>query len=810
VDLFVSVHPHRTLTNLEPIPSTGSRLGHYVFLSELAKGPFGVLYELRAEIGAAELRALGRVVPLPAELPPEAASALSAAVKSSLTVCHDLAVPVADFLRGNDWAVLVHDHVDGHVLRSLHRRVQEAKSTVPAGVAVRIALDVLDGLEQSAHGCQVARVAYGAGGTGINSLYLCRDGHTRALDGQLIAALVRTEQTRNHVSVIGFPAPELVDPEKQLDERTDVFAVGALLWELLTCRELSLGSAVVQAKRPQPKAPNVSLSVPRGMPQIPHELAQAVNAALELEETLRPASLSEFRSAITQGVEVSTHAQVSEFFEALLKRDPAFGQGDATPNPMPRLRLSDELRRAGIVPDDFKRGAEHPLTAANDSRLARPATTKSQLPKPATRSITPHESTPIPPSVVKTESRTPRSGLPQAKPVSHLPKSGTPPAKPVSHLPPPDPPPAKSETHLPPPDPPPAKSETHLPPPDPPPAKSETHLPKPEPPPAKSETHLPTPAPPSVKADAHLATPEPPSTRAGSQMPKSAAPPVKAESQMPRPVPPSARAPAPPPAKSDLSSSSPNPPSVSAKPEVRLPAEAPGASVAPVVRLPAPVGVAAPPEVFLVPPPGAKTSADEPEDEFISVLPDEVSPLSVAAEPAEAANRALQRPVRVPEKAADASVSVDLDVPWKPATRRVFKFNLPTIVIGLALTIAIAVAVTVMVQGGASSRSAKARVATTRPESTAANAARAPLPAATPVAAETAVTAAPSAAAIPEIAPAEGTAAKAKSTAPADAEDMAAKAKSTTPKVSRPFVPIAPAAKSVPRRHGGGYVPSDL
>jgi hypothetical protein len=173
---------------------------------------------------------------------------------------------------------------------------------------------------------------------------------------------------RDHVNVVEFLAPELVDPEKQPDERADVFAAGAVLWELLTSRELTLESTVVQGHRSRPRLPSVSLSVPKGT-QIPPEVAQAINAALELDPTKRLATRSALRSALTQGVEVATYEKVIDFIDALLHRESTLFRLTLNPGP----RLSDKLRSERPKPPQLER----------DVRLAKRARSAQPPPKPS-------------------------------------------------------------------------------------------------------------------------------------------------------------------------------------------------------------------------------------------------------------------------------------------------------------------------------------------------------------------------------------------------------------------------------------------
>jgi hypothetical protein len=344
-------------------------VGRYQFLREIAKGPLGPLYELRAEAGSSGLDGLGRLVPLRSDLLPEIEQSIAAAAWDSMEIRHDSVLCVADVVFGEGWVVLIHDYVEGTLLRSLQRRATERQSVFPVAVALRIVLDVLDGLDQNCSVCQEAGITWNPGATTATSLYLCGDGRMRLLDGQLMAALIRDGQMQERLCSGAFLAPDLLDPAGQPDERTDVFAAGAVLWELLTGQELTLESDVVRRQRPRPSVPNVNLAAPAGT-QIPEGLARAVNAALELDPNRRIATRSALRSALAASVEAANHEKVIDFVDALLHRESTLFRLTLDSKP----KLSDKLRSERPKPPRLDRGA----TLAKRTPNAEPP----RIPKP--------------------------------------------------------------------------------------------------------------------------------------------------------------------------------------------------------------------------------------------------------------------------------------------------------------------------------------------------------------------------------------------------------------------------------------------
>lgn len=317
----------------------GTRLGRYLFLREIATGPLGPLYELRGEEEANGLNALGRVAHLSAELDADSEQAIVASAWEALELRHEHTLCVADVVFGKGWVTLVHDHAEGSLLRSLHQRAHERDSTFPVAVALRIVTDIIDGLLETRKLCESLGIAWTPGGTNPNSLYLCGDGRTRSLDGQLAVTLLRRDHAYAQTIEGLFSAPEVLSADKPLDERTDVFAAGAVLWELLTGLELSQAATKSPKSSSRNSAPKLNLAVPNSV-KFPIGLARAVDAALESDPAMRIPTLAELKAAISRETAVAAYTQVVDFTDALLHRESTLFRLALDPTP----KLSDELR----------------------------------------------------------------------------------------------------------------------------------------------------------------------------------------------------------------------------------------------------------------------------------------------------------------------------------------------------------------------------------------------------------------------------------------------------------------------------------
>jgi serine/threonine-protein kinase len=133
------------------------------------------------------------------------------------------------------------EYLHGEPLREVMRRIEEAANHIPFHIAARICADAAEGL----HGAHELR---GRNGQLLNlvhrdvtphNLFVTYDGYTKVVDFGIAKVVDRLASTRAGTlkGKLAYMSPEQVRGQ-EVDRKTDIFALGVVLWELTTNRRL--------------------------------------------------------------------------------------------------------------------------------------------------------------------------------------------------------------------------------------------------------------------------------------------------------------------------------------------------------------------------------------------------------------------------------------------------------------------------------------------------------------------------------------------------------------------------------------------
>lgn len=283
---------------------------------------------------------------------------------------HPNVVATLDIEQGSDGLFLVMEYVEGHSAHVLEKVMRHFGQRMPTPVLLRIVLDALAGLH-AAHGLR------GADGRPIGlvhrdvspqNILVGVDGVSRITDFGVARAEARISSTRGSQvkGKVPYMSPEQLRAE-ELDSRSDVYAMGVVLWELLAGRRLfkapSDGALVAMVLTGVTQPPSAVMA------DVPSELDAVCMQALSPAVDDRFSNAAEFadaleRAAELSGVSIATPRAVGRFVTQTLEQAgllplplPLAGAGEA-----PRL---DELPPLGAasLPDSSSRSPARDVAA---------------------------------------------------------------------------------------------------------------------------------------------------------------------------------------------------------------------------------------------------------------------------------------------------------------------------------------------------------------------------------------------------------------------------------------------------------------
>ncbi len=212
---------------------------------------------------------------------------LLAEARAQSSVRHPNVVPVTDFIDTGDLRALVMDYVPGPNLQSL----SEGPLDLP--LVDHLASGLFDGLEAAHQRSLLHRDLKPA-----NVMLEERDGrwHPRICDFGLVRYLEEASQTREGVvmGTPGYMAPEQCRARRDIDERADIFALGATLYDLLSGGPPFVGDSSFDILEATVSGRFIPLRERR--PDAPERMERAIHAALSVHRADRPSTVADLRA----------------------------------------------------------------------------------------------------------------------------------------------------------------------------------------------------------------------------------------------------------------------------------------------------------------------------------------------------------------------------------------------------------------------------------------------------------------------------------------------------------------------------------
>lgn len=397
-----------------------ARVGPYTPFARVGRGGMAELFLARAEteLGATRLVVIKLILPVFAG-DPRFAEMLVHEAKLAAGLSHQHIVQVLDLGRDHERLYIAMEYVEGFDLNALLRRCSDHKEGLPAGHALGIVADVLEGLDYAHRRTSDAGEPLGIVHRDVSpsNILISYDGEVKLCDFGIAHAndLVRDEANEALKGKAGYMSPEHARGEP-VDARSDVFAAGIILWELLAGRRLY---------RPRGEAPLLEQARRAVIPALPDkglphaaELQRIVRRALAADADERYPSAGAFHrdleAYMAQAGLLSSRLKLGEWIEATfgteLVEERRAGERLLPKSAPPPPRSSGPIRARAAVP------VEVPPAPRLPADLALPLVGEETVPllpgvspRETLASAPAMETAPVPPSTNAATGRSPRA-----------------------------------------------------------------------------------------------------------------------------------------------------------------------------------------------------------------------------------------------------------------------------------------------------------------------------------------------------------------------------------------------------------------
>lgn len=249
--------------------------------------------------------------------------------KLAARLSHPNVVQTFEAFRDDDRYLLAMEYLDGQPLSALIRRLAgDTTRVLPLALHIHILCQILSGLHY-AHELRDydgTRLRVVHRDISPQNVFLTYHGEVKVVDFGVAKAANAANSTAPGVFVgkFAYAAPEQI-LGRPVDARTDVFAVGVMLWQAIAQRRFSMASPTPEAFRG--RAEGVEPRIRAVVPDVDPALADICDRALEVDPDKRFPTAQAFRQALQAYLEacnVRVHdAELSNLMQSVFEEERA-------------------------------------------------------------------------------------------------------------------------------------------------------------------------------------------------------------------------------------------------------------------------------------------------------------------------------------------------------------------------------------------------------------------------------------------------------------------------------------------------------
>ena len=281
----------------------GQRLGGFEIVQHVKSGGMASLYLARRQGAAGFSRPVAiKIVHQELAKDPKFIRMFLDEARLAVLIQHPNVVQVEELLEVGGTYMMVMEYVHGTSLFDVLRRLARQGRRLSPEIAVWIASRVADGLhaahELRAPDGRLLEVVHRD--ISPQNILLSYSGHVKVIDFGIAKSQQRTDLTRTGVirGKLGYMSPEQANAQP-VDRRTDVYALGIVLWEMLTSRRLFKGQSEVELLD---KVRNPRVARPSLYGHVPPALENVVMDALTPPVDMRTTSAMEMRDKLLRSL----------------------------------------------------------------------------------------------------------------------------------------------------------------------------------------------------------------------------------------------------------------------------------------------------------------------------------------------------------------------------------------------------------------------------------------------------------------------------------------------------------------------------